>query len=118
MLRINLDISEEMWSWFHLCPSPPTNLDPPSPQEGEDDRALVCEFGALKRGLATMIPGESRRFWISSDVKDWFRGFAANDFCIPVVSHFQSHRSSLFLELVVLTLFDLEFVSQIEMILL
>lgn len=39
-------------------------------QEGEDDGALVCEFGPLKRGLTTMIPGESRRFWISSDIKD------------------------------------------------
>ena len=38
-------------------------------KEGEDDGALVCEFGALKRGLTTMIPGESRRFWISSDIK-------------------------------------------------
>eukprot|EP00435_Cladocopium_sp_Y103_P049615 s3144_g15.t1 len=39
-------------------------------QEGEDEGALVCEFGAMKRGLSTMIPGESRRFWISSEVKD------------------------------------------------
>lgn len=38
--------------------------------EGEDEGALVCEFGAMKRGLSTMIPGESRRFWISSEVKD------------------------------------------------
>lgn len=38
-------------------------------KEGEDDGALVCEFGPLKRGLTTMIPGESRRFWISSDIK-------------------------------------------------
>jgi len=39
-------------------------------QEGEDAKALVCEFGALKRGLSDMIPGESRRFWIPGDVKD------------------------------------------------
>jgi hypothetical protein len=39
-------------------------------KEGEDEGALVCEFGAMKRGLSTMIPGESRRFWISSEVKE------------------------------------------------
>ena len=39
-------------------------------KEGEDESALVCEFGAMKRGLSTMIPVESRRFWFSSEVKE------------------------------------------------
>ena len=38
--------------------------------EGEDAKALVCEFGALRRGLSSMVPGESRRFWIPDEVKD------------------------------------------------
>jgi len=39
-------------------------------QEGEDERALVCEFSSLKEGVLQMLPGESRRFWVSDTVED------------------------------------------------
>ncbi|CAJ1393434.1 unnamed protein product [Effrenium voratum] len=38
--------------------------------EEEDDKALVCEFGSLKKGILTMVVGETRRFWIPWDAPD------------------------------------------------
>ena len=59
----------------------PSNLARPLlTKEGEDEGALVCEFGAMKRGLATMIPGESRRFWISSEVQEPTEGWDRDGF--------------------------------------
>lgn len=39
-------------------------------QEGEDDRALVCEFGPMKEGVLRMLPGETRRFWVDKTTED------------------------------------------------
>jgi len=41
-------------------------------EDGEDPGALVCEFGppVIREGLTSMLPGETRRFWISADVAD------------------------------------------------
>jgi hypothetical protein len=41
-------------------------------EDAEDPGALVCEFGppVIREGLTSMLPGETRRFWISADVAD------------------------------------------------
>eukprot|EP00441_Pelagodinium_beii_P028148 CAMPEP_0197709548 /NCGR_PEP_ID=MMETSP1338-20131121/128512_1 /TAXON_ID=43686 ORGANISM="Pelagodinium beii, Strain RCC1491" /NCGR_SAMPLE_ID=MMETSP1338 /ASSEMBLY_ACC=CAM_ASM_000754 /LENGTH=310 /DNA_ID=CAMNT_0043293483 /DNA_START=149 /DNA_END=1081 /DNA_ORIENTATION=+ len=53
--------------------------------EGEDDFALVCEFGpeGLKKGIKSMVPGERRRFWISADEADRRFGRPAPDRFLP-----------------------------------
>lgn len=41
-------------------------------EDGEDSEALVCEFGppVLKEGLKSMLPGETRRFWVPAEQED------------------------------------------------
>jgi len=41
-------------------------------EDGVDAKALICEFGprGIKEGLKSMLPGETRRFWIPAEVKD------------------------------------------------
>jgi len=41
-------------------------------EDAEDPGALVCEFGpqVIREGLTSMLPGETRRFWISADTAD------------------------------------------------
>lgn len=41
-------------------------------EDADDPGALVCEFGppVIREGLTSMLPGETRRFWIPADVAD------------------------------------------------
>eukprot|EP00440_Ansanella_granifera_P057597 gb/GFBE01062444.1/.p1 GENE.gb/GFBE01062444.1/~~gb/GFBE01062444.1/.p1 ORF type:complete len:176 (+),score=40.41 gb/GFBE01062444.1/:1-528(+) len=54
-------------------------------EEEDDPMALVCEFGpdGIKEGLKNMVPGESRRFWISKEAKDRRFGRPAPERFLP-----------------------------------
>jgi len=55
---------------------------------GEDSTALVCEFGptGIREGLKSMLPGESRRFWVPAEVRDRRFGRPPPDRFLPTGS--------------------------------
>jgi len=57
-------------------------------EDGEDSEALVCEFGpkGIKEGLKSMLPGETRRFWIPAEITDRRFGRPPPDRYLPVGS--------------------------------
>lgn len=54
-------------------------------EEGEDDKALVCEFGPkiIRESLQRMVPGETRRFWIPDSIEDRRFGRPIPDAFLP-----------------------------------
>lgn len=53
-------------------------------EEGEDPRALVCEYPpVIQNGLKLMTPGETRRFWIPALLKDRRFGRPVPDRFLP-----------------------------------
>jgi len=57
-------------------------------EDGDDASALVCEFGprCIKDGLKSMLPGETRRFWIPAEVDDRRFGRPPPDRYLPAGS--------------------------------